>query len=81
MQNPHLCRIHYRNTPPKIPVRVLLKQIYDMKQLVSYYYAVRVRILGNVPLRRFRLQCGLKTFDVSPPTHPPIYPIFHNIYQ
>lgn len=47
---------------------VLMKQIYYMKQLVSYYYAVRVRILGNVALRRVSLQCALKPFDVfSPP--------------
>lgn len=58
-----------------------MKQIYYMKQLVSYYYAVRVRILGNVAPRRASLQCALKTFNVSLPTHPPIYPIFHNIYQ
>lgn len=58
-----------------------MKQIYYMKQLVSYYYAVQVRIWGNVALRRVSLQCALKTLDISLPTHTPIYPIFHNIYQ
>lgn len=82
MQNPHLSWIFGFITgihPQKFQLRVLLKQMY-MEQLVLYFYAVRVRILGNVALRRVSLQRALKTFDVSLPTHPPIYPIFHNVY-